>query len=107
MVKARPARRKLGDSGARPRHCPAMPRRSRASEMAAVGRARKPSTSSSDIAAIILGMTPEEHLAVPYVMVLESIEGPNGDWLRQASYPELPGLVARAPSPIEAIDRLE
>ena len=52
-------------------------------------------------------MTPEEHLAVPYVMVLESIPGPGGDWVRQASYPELPGLVAQAPTPIEAIDRLE
>jgi predicted RNase H-like HicB family nuclease len=52
-------------------------------------------------------MTAEEHLAVPYVLVLESIEGPGGDWLRQASYPELPGCVAQAPSPIEAIDRLE
>ena len=52
-------------------------------------------------------MTAAEHLSVPYVMVLESIPGPDGDWLRQASYPELPGCVAQAPTPIEAIDRLE
>lgn len=52
-------------------------------------------------------MTAEEHLSVPYVMVLESIPGPDGDWLRQASYPELPGCVAQAQTPIEAIDRLE
>jgi predicted RNase H-like HicB family nuclease len=52
-------------------------------------------------------MTPEEHLAVPYVMVLESVQGPSGDWLRQASYPELPGCVAQAASPLDAIDRLE
>jgi predicted RNase H-like HicB family nuclease len=52
-------------------------------------------------------MTAEEHLSVPYVMVLESVAGPDGDWLRQASYPELPGCIARAATPIEAIDRLE
>ena len=52
-------------------------------------------------------MTPEEHLSVPYVMVMESIEGPSGDWLRQASYPELPGCIAQAATPIEAIDQLE
>ena len=45
-------------------------------------------------------MTAEEHLSVPYVMVLESIAGPDGDWLRQASYPELPGCIAQAPTPI-------
>lgn len=52
-------------------------------------------------------MTPEEYLAVPYVMVLESVPTPDGDWLRQASYPELPGCIARAQTPIEAIDQLE
>ena len=52
-------------------------------------------------------MTPEEYLAVPYVLVMESIQGPDGNWLRQASYPELPGLVVQAASPLEAIDRLE
>jgi|SRR5581483_7104302 len=52
-------------------------------------------------------MTPEEHLAVPYVMVMESIQGDDGNWLRQASYPELPGVMAQASSPIEAIEKLE
>lgn len=52
-------------------------------------------------------MTLEEHLAVPYIMVLESVPAPDGDWLRQASYPELPECVAQAPTPIEAMDRLE
>lgn len=52
-------------------------------------------------------MTAEEYLAVPYVMVLESVPAPNGDWLRQASYPELPGCIAQAQTPLEAIDRLE
>jgi predicted RNase H-like HicB family nuclease len=52
-------------------------------------------------------LTPEEYLAVPYVLVMESIQGPDGNWLRQASYPELPGLMAQAASPLDAIDRLE
>ncbi|HLY64439.1 MAG TPA: type II toxin-antitoxin system HicB family antitoxin [Chloroflexota bacterium] len=52
-------------------------------------------------------LTTEEHLAVPYVMVMESVETPTGDWLRQASYPELPGCSAQAATPLEAIDRLE
>jgi predicted RNase H-like HicB family nuclease len=52
-------------------------------------------------------VTPEEHLAVPYVLVMESVEGPDGNWLRRAAYPELPGCVAQAPSPGEALDRLE
>jgi len=52
-------------------------------------------------------MTAEEYLAVPYVMVLESVPAADGDWMRQASYPELPGCVAQAQTPIEAIERLE
>jgi hypothetical protein len=51
-------------------------------------------------------MTPEEHLSVPYVMVMESIEGPNGDWFRRAQYPEL-GVIGEALSPLDAIDKLE
>lgn len=52
-------------------------------------------------------MSPEEHLAVPYVMVMESIEQSDGEWVRQASYPELPGCIAQAATPIEAIEQLE
>ena len=51
-------------------------------------------------------MTPEEYLAIPYVMVVESVEGPDGEWFRRATYPEL-GVVAEALSPLEAIDKLE
>ena len=51
-------------------------------------------------------MTPEEYLAIPYVLVLESIEGPDGDWFRRATYPEL-GVVGEALSPLDAIARLE
>ena len=51
-------------------------------------------------------MTPEEYLAIPYVMVVESVEGPDGELLRRATYPEL-GVVAEALSPLDAIDKLE
>jgi predicted RNase H-like HicB family nuclease len=48
-----------------------------------------------------------EHLAVPYVAVFYSSEGPNGDWLRHAEYPELPGCEGVGASAIEALDNLE
>ena len=44
--------------------------------------------------------------AVPYVLVVESIER-DGEWLRHAAYPELPGCVAEAPAALEAIEKLE
>ncbi len=34
--------------------------------------------------------------AVPYLLVLESVER-DGEWLRRAAYPELPGCMAEAP----------
>lgn len=52
-------------------------------------------------------MTFEEHLAVPYILTMESVEGPDGEWVRRAAYPELPGCVAEAFSPIDAIEQLE
>ncbi len=51
-------------------------------------------------------MTPEEHLAVPYVLVVESLEGPDGTWFRRAQYPEL-GVSAEAHTPMDAIAKLE
>lgn len=51
-------------------------------------------------------MTPEEHLAVPYVMVMESVRDAKGDWYRRAEYPEL-GVAGEAYSPLDAIDKLE
>jgi hypothetical protein len=51
-------------------------------------------------------VTPEEYLAIPYVMVVESIEGPDGEWFRRATYPEL-GIVGEADSPLDAIAKLE
>ena len=44
--------------------------------------------------------------AVPYLLVLESVER-GGEWLRRAEHPELPGCVAEAPSALEALDQLE
>jgi hypothetical protein len=44
--------------------------------------------------------------AVPYLLVLESIKR-GGEWLRRATYPELPGCIAEAPAALEAIERLD
>ncbi len=49
-------------------------------------------------------MTRDEYLRVPYVLVVESVEKPDGDWLRRASYPELPGAVAEAESAVDAME---
>ena len=51
-------------------------------------------------------MTPEEYLAIPYVLVVESVEGPDGQWYRRAMYPEL-GISGEALSPLDAIAKLE
>ena len=51
-------------------------------------------------------MTPEEYLAIPYVLVVESVEGPDGQWFRRAMYPEL-GISGEALSPLDAIAKLE
>jgi predicted RNase H-like HicB family nuclease len=47
------------------------------------------------------------YLAIPYLLILETVERPDGEWLRRAEYPELPGCVAEAYSAVEAIDKLE
>jgi predicted RNase H-like HicB family nuclease len=44
--------------------------------------------------------------AVPYLLVVETVER-QGQWLRRAAYPELPGCAAEAPSAVEAMERLE
>jgi len=44
--------------------------------------------------------------AVPYLLVMESIER-DGQWLRRAEYPELPGCVVEALSAVEALEQLE
>jgi len=44
--------------------------------------------------------------AVPYLLVLETVER-DGEWIRRAEHPELPGCAAEAPSAVEALARLE
>ncbi len=51
-------------------------------------------------------MTEEEYLAIPYVMAIEPVQGPGGNWICRAEYPEL-GCVVEASSVPVAIDELE
>ena len=44
--------------------------------------------------------------AVPYLLVIESVER-HGQWLRRAEHPELPGCAVEAPSAVEALEELE
>jgi len=52
-------------------------------------------------------VTRDEYLRVPFVLVVESVEMPGGNWLRRACYPELPGAVAEAESAIDAIEGVD
>lgn len=52
-------------------------------------------------------MTRDEYLRVPFVLIVESVETPDGQWLRRASYPELPGAVVVAESAVDAIEELD
>ena len=52
-------------------------------------------------------MTADEHLRVPCTMIIASVRRPDGTWVRRAEYPELPGCVAEADSPLDAIDQLD
>ena len=49
----------------------------------------------------------EEYLAVPYKLIMESFEGPDGDWLRRASYPELPGCDVEGFWAVDVVEALE
>jgi len=49
----------------------------------------------------------EYYLSVPYVLAMESVEHPDGEWFRRAEYPELPNCSAEAYSAVEAIEKLE
>ena len=46
------------------------------------------------------------YAAVPYVLMVESVEH-GGVWRRRAAYPELPGCVVEAESATEAMEQLE
>lgn len=52
-------------------------------------------------------MSPEEHLAVPYVLEVWSERQPDGEWIRNAEFPELPGCRAEAFSVVEAVEQAE
>lgn len=47
------------------------------------------------------------YLSIPYVLALETVQLPDGQWVRRAEYPELPGCFADADSAVEAVERLE
>ena len=49
----------------------------------------------------------EEYLAVRYKLIMESFEGPDGDWLRRASYPELPGCDVEGLWAVDVVESLE
>ena len=52
-------------------------------------------------------MTLEEYLAVPYILAVESFESANGEWMRRASHPELPGCTVEGFSAVEVIEKLD
>lgn len=46
-------------------------------------------------------------LDVPYIMLMESVERSDGEWVRRATYPELPDCAVEADTPIEAVEMLD
>jgi hypothetical protein len=51
--------------------------------------------------------TVEAALHIPYVLVVESVEAPTGEWTRRVSYPDLRSCSVEAVNLAEAIDALE
>src|SRR3954451_20181253 len=49
----------------------------------------------------------EYYLAVPYMLAVESVEKPDGDWGRRAEYSELPDCYAEAFAAVDAIEKVE
>jgi predicted RNase H-like HicB family nuclease len=49
----------------------------------------------------------QDHLAVPYILVMTPVESASGEWVCRAEYPEVEGCVAEALAPEQAIDALE
>jgi predicted RNase H-like HicB family nuclease len=49
----------------------------------------------------------EDHLAVPYIVVMTPVESASGEWVCRAEYPEVDGCVGEALSPEQAIESLE
>lgn len=52
-------------------------------------------------------MTDEEYLAIPYILEIWSKQQQDGQWVRHAEYPELPGCSAEAFSAVEAVEKAE
>src|SRR5262249_32766063 len=48
----------------------------------------------------------EYYLAVPYMLAVESVEKPDGDWVRRAEYPELPDCWAEGCAAVDATERV-
>ncbi|MFC9557865.1 hypothetical protein ACFTWF_44480 [Rhodococcus sp. NPDC056960] len=46
-------------------------------------------------------------LAVPFMLVVHSVEHEDGTWRRRAEYPELPGVLAEAATALEAMEEVE
>jgi predicted RNase H-like HicB family nuclease len=53
-----------------------------------------------------MSLSLEQHLAVPYRLIVYSAPGADGEWRRYAAYPEL-GCVSEGDTPTEAMERLE
>ena len=52
-------------------------------------------------------MRRQDHLAVPYILVMTPVESSSGEWVCRAEYPELDGSFGEATSPEQAIESLE
>jgi predicted RNase H-like HicB family nuclease len=52
-------------------------------------------------------MDVEDYLAIPYVLDVVPVKNSNGEWVCRLEYEELPGCVAEARSPFDALDELE
>lgn len=52
-------------------------------------------------------MEAEDYLHVPYMLTVWSTPGPDGEWLRYAELPELPGCVASSTSAVDVIDQVD
>jgi hypothetical protein len=48
-----------------------------------------------------------DHLRVPYLLEAETVELPDGSWVRRVCYPELSGCVAEAAVVEDALSQLE
>jgi predicted RNase H-like HicB family nuclease len=49
----------------------------------------------------------DDYLAIPYILEIWSLRRSDGQWVRHAEYPELPGCAAEAFTTIEAVEKVE